>query len=240
MPQKTVLGPGWRRFFFDYLDFADTIIALVAHRCGDHDVVITAGGHDLQGEPHMKKPVLFIHGAGEGAFEEDRLLVASLRNALGLAYDVRYPKMPEEDNATYADWKAPIEREWATLDEEVILVGHSVGGSVLVKYLSEQQLDKPICSLFLLAPPYWGADEFWKWDEARLPEDVAAKLASVPQIFLYHSRDDDIVPFAHLALYAAKLPWATVHEFDGRGHQLGNDLAEVAEDIRETEIAAER
>ncbi len=61
----------------------------------------------------MKKHVLFIHGAGEGAFEEDGLLVASLQNALGFAYDVHYPKMPEEDSATYADWKTPIERELA-------------------------------------------------------------------------------------------------------------------------------
>ena len=183
----------------------------------------------------MKKHVLFIHGAGEGAFEEDGLLVASLQNALGRAYEVHYPKMPEHDSATYADWKAPIERELAILDNAVILVGHSVGGSVLVKYLSEQQLDKPITSLFLLATPYWGADEFWKWNEVRLPDDVATKLASIPRIFLYHSRDDDIVPFAHLALYAGKLPQATIHEFDRRGHQFGNDLAEIAEDIRSVE-----
>jgi uncharacterized protein len=180
----------------------------------------------------LKKHVLFIHGAGEGAFEEDGLLVASLQNALGLAYDVHYPKMPEDDSATFADWKAPIERELAALDDEVILVGHSVGGSVLIKYLSEQQLDTPITSLFLLGTPYWGADEFWKWDEARLPEDVAIKLTSIPQIFLYHSCDDEVVPFAHLTLYAAKLPQATIREFDGCGHQFGNDLAEVAEDIR--------
>jgi uncharacterized protein len=187
----------------------------------------------------MKKYVLFLHGAGEGAYDEDRLLVESLQNALGSAYEVRYPRLPEEDSATYADWKAPTERELATLDGEVILVGHSVGGSVLVKYLSEEQLDKPIDSLFLLATPYWGADEFWKWDEVRLPEDVATKLASIPKIFLYHSRDDDTVPFAHLALYAAKLPQATIREFDRRGHQFGNDLAEVAEDIRRAEIIPE-
>ncbi len=188
----------------------------------------------------MNKHVLFIHGAGEGAFEEDGLLVASLQSALGPAYEVRYPKMPEEDSATYADWKAPIERELASLDDAVILVGHSVGGSVLIKYLSEQQLDKPISSVFLLATPYWGADEFWKWDEAHLGQDVATKLASIPRIFLYHSRDDDTVPFAHLALYAAKLPQATVREFDRRGHQFGNDLTEVAEDIRKAGTRPER
>ena len=43
----------------------------------------------------------------------------------------------------YADWKVPIERELATRGDAVILVGHSVGGSVVVKYLSGQ-LDKPI------------------------------------------------------------------------------------------------
>jgi uncharacterized protein len=183
----------------------------------------------------MKKPVLFIHGAGEGAFEEDGLLAASLQNALGLAYDVHYPKMPEEDSATYADWKSLIEQELATLDDEVILVGHSVGGSVLLKYLSEQTLDKSIPALFLLATPYWGADKFWTWEEARLPEDLAEKLAGIPRIFLYHSRDDNTVPFAHLALYAAKLPQAIIREFDGRGHQFGNDLSEVAEDITRDE-----
>jgi predicted alpha/beta hydrolase family esterase len=187
----------------------------------------------------MKKHVLFIHGAGDGAFEEDRLLAASLQNALGFAYDVHYPKMPEEDSATYADWKVPIDRELAALDDEVILVGHSVGGSVLVKYLAEERLEKSVSSLFLLATPYWGADEFWKWDEARLPENVAAKLTNTPRIFLYHSRDDEVVPFAHLALYAAKLPQATIREFDGRGHQFGNDLAEVAEGIRREETISE-
>lgn len=188
----------------------------------------------------MKKHVLFIHGAGDGAFEEDGLLVASLQSALGPAYEVRYPKMPEEDSATYADWKAPIEQELASLDDAVILVGHSVGGSVLIKYLSEQPLDKPISSVFLLATPYWGADEFWKWDEVRLGEDVATKLATIPRIFLYHSRDDEVVPFAHLALYAAKLSQATIREFDRRGHQFGNDLTEVAEDIRKVGTKSER
>jgi uncharacterized protein len=40
------------------------------------------------------------------------------------------------------------------------------------------------------------------------------------------------VPFAHLALYAEKLPQAAVRELDGRGRQLNNDLSEVADDIK--------
>jgi hypothetical protein len=186
----------------------------------------------------MKKPVLFIHGAGEGAYEEDGLLVASLQNLLGSAWEVRYPRMQDEESPEYVDWKRQIASEMAGLEGEVVLVGHSVGASVLVKHLSEERTGTPVAGLFLLAAPFWGSDEFWKWDEVRLPEDAAARLAHVPHIYLYHSRDDEIVPFAHLAHYAAMLPLATVRELGGRGHQFGNDLAEVAEDIRRAETTA--
>ncbi len=69
-------------------------------------------------------------------------------------------------------------------------------------------------------------------DDLKLPRGIVAKLSKIPRIFFYHSRDDKIVPFAHLALHAARLPRATIRELDGRGHQLGNDLSDVAADIR--------
>jgi len=40
------------------------------------------------------------------------------------------------------------------------------------------------------------------------------------------------VPFTHLALHAEKFPQSTIREFDGRGHQLNNDLSEVTADIK--------
>jgi predicted alpha/beta hydrolase family esterase len=188
-----------------------------------------------KGTEIMTKDVLFIHGAGDGAYEDDARLVASLQSALGAAYAVHYPKMPLEDSAAYADWTARIAAAMATLDDAVIVVGHSVGGSVLVKYLSEAQLDTPIGGLYVIAAPFWGADAFWSWEDARVPDDVGAKLARIPRIVLYHSRDDEVVPFAHLALYAARLPQATLREVDGRGHQWGSNLADVAEDILSAE-----
>lgn len=189
----------------------------------------------------MTKPVLFIHGGGgEGAYKEDGLLVASLQNALGAAYEVHYPKMPLEDSATYADWKAQITTELSALEDDVILVAHSVGSSILLKYLIEEKVEKPIAGLFLLAAPYFGGDENWNYAEMNLPQDFAAMLPAIPQIFFYHNRDDEVVPFAHLALYAAKLPQATIRVFDGHGHQFGNDLTEVAEDIRKAETTSER
>lgn len=104
----------------------------------------------------MKPCVLFIHGAGAGARDEDRVLVASLQSALGAAYDVRYPRMPDEENAPYEAWKAEVETTLAAVKGDDVLVGHSVGASFLLKWLSQARSAYRINGLFLIAAPYWG------------------------------------------------------------------------------------
>jgi len=178
----------------------------------------------------MRKRVLFIHGGGEGAYLEDRKLAAALQYALGAAYDVQCPKMPDEDSPAYEVWKERIAKELDALEGEIILVGHSLGGSILLKYLSEAELEKPVAGLFLVATPYWGVED-WEVDEYALREDFASKIPKEMTVFLYHSRDDEVVPFAHAALYAKRLPRVTVREFDDRGHQFDDDLSELAQDI---------
>ncbi len=178
----------------------------------------------------MKRWVLFIHGGGEGAYEEDRKLAESLQDALGAAYDVRCSKMPDEDRPVYQAWKERIAKELDVLEGEMILVGHSLGGSILLKYLSEEEVEKPIAGLFLVSTPYWGVED-WEVGEYALWEDFASMIPKEIAVFLYHSRDDEVVPFTHAALYAEQLPQATVRVFDDRGHQFGDDLSEVARDI---------
>jgi hypothetical protein len=82
----------------------------------------------------------------------------------------------------------------------------------------------------LLAAPAWDGKQ-WDFDDLKLPDGLEEKLASIPRIFLYHSRDDAVVPFAHLALHKARIPKAILRAVDGRGHQFGNDLSGVAGDI---------
>jgi len=180
----------------------------------------------------MNRQVLFIHGGRQGAYEEDRKLAENLRDVLGAAYDdVRYPTMPDADHPEYEAWKNQIAKELSALDDEVILVGHSLGGSILLKHLSEENVERPVAGIFLIAIPYWGAKD-WQVSEYELQENVASKLPKELPVFFYHSRDDEVVPFVHLALYTEKLPRATIREFDGHGHQFNNDLSEVARDIK--------
>jgi serine hydrolase len=179
----------------------------------------------------MKKHVLFIQGAGEGAYDEDAKLADSLQDALGVQYHVIYPKMPNEEDPEDKAWMTQISKELEPLDGKVVLVGHSAGGAVLLKYLLRERIPKSITGVFLISIPYWGPEDE-QGDEYLLHEGFASRLPIGMPIFLYHSRDDEWVPFAHLGMYRGKIPQANIREFDGRGHQFNNDLSEVAADIR--------
>jgi uncharacterized protein len=179
----------------------------------------------------VSKVVVFVHGAGAGAYEADTPLVESLRGALGPAWEVRYPRMPLDDEAGYHDWVERIAAALPSPGDELVLVGHSVGGSVLLRYLCDEPPAAPVTVLAVLAAPFWGADDFWQWDEARLPGAAAERLSVLPRILLYHARDDEVVPFAHLAMYGARLPRAVLRPLEAGGHQFSGGLGDVARDI---------
>ena len=94
----------------------------------------------------MKKPIiLFIQGGGKGAYKEDKKLALFLQDALSEIYDINYPKMPDERNPNYETYKAKIDEELKKMHSRVVLVGHSLGGCFLLKYLSEKKIDDRYC-----------------------------------------------------------------------------------------------
>jgi uncharacterized protein len=180
----------------------------------------------------MDTQVLFIQGGGEGAYDADRLLADSLQRTLGHGYRVRCPRMSDEDDPQYDAWKTGIEAGLTEMRGAIALVGHSLGAFLLVKFLVETKLPPDLVGVFLIATPFVSESEGWQFPDMALPKEFGEKLSGVPT-FLYHSRDDEVVPFEHLALYRARLPPATARVFDGRGHQFRNDLTEVADDIKD-------
>jgi predicted alpha/beta hydrolase family esterase len=157
---------------------------------------------------------------------------AHLQGALGAGYRVTCPRMPDPDHPRYAAWRVRIADCVAGMGDGVILVGHSLGGSVLLKYLSEEGGARSVAGLFLLAAPRWGEGRDWQNDEFLLRDDFPRRLR-VPHVFLYHSRDDEVVPFAHLAAYAARLPRAAVRALDGYRHYFEqHEMPELVRDIR--------
>lgn len=179
----------------------------------------------------MNKHVLFIQGGGgKEDYQADAKLVTSLREALGEAYTVHYPLLRDESSPDFGR-KKQIGKEISLIKGAIILLGHSLGASMLLKYLSENEDKKKIAGIFLISTPFWSGGEDWK-QGLKLHENFPNNLPKNVPIFLYHCLDDEVVPFDHLSLYAHKLPQATVREIASGGHQLNNNLSLVAKDIQ--------
>jgi hypothetical protein len=180
----------------------------------------------------MAKQVLFIQGAGEGVHDRwDDKLVASLEHELGEDYAVRYPRMPGEDNPSYPAWKAALMGEFNSLYDGAILVGHSVGGVILLHVLAEELSVPRFSGLFVVAAPFIG-EGGWQSDDIDDRKDLSKCLPPDVPVYFYHGIDDDEVPTAHVHLYANIIPHAVVRTLRHRDHQLNNDMSDVARDIR--------
>ena len=179
----------------------------------------------------MNKLVIFFQGGGEGGYTADAGLVASLRTALGETYEVRYPEMHVDETLSDFGWVGQIGKEISGINGAVILVGHSLGASMLLKFLSENEIPKKIEGVFLISTPFWSGDEDWV-QGLSLQDHFADRLSKDVPFFFYHCRDDEEIAFAHLDLYRQKLPRAIFREIPTGGHQLNNDLTIVARDIK--------
>ncbi|MBK3624130.1 hypothetical protein JHN59_04610 [Streptomyces sp. MBT49] len=174
------------------------------------------------------RQILFVQGGGEGTHDAwDDKLVGSLRRALGEGYEVRYPRMPDEGDPGYASWGPAILRGTAGLGDGAAVVGHSVGGTMLVRALAERPPRGRLAAIVLISAPFVG-EGGWPDEESGLPADLGARLPQGVPVHVFHGLDDDTVPPSHADLYARVIPQARVHRLPGRDHQLGDDLREVA------------
>ncbi|WP_433317418.1 alpha/beta fold hydrolase [Micromonospora sp. CA-269861] len=176
--------------------------------------------------------ILFVQGAGAGVHDEwDNKLVDSLGRELGEGYEIHYPRMPDEDDPSYATWSAAIRREIAALDDGPVVVGHSVGGTILVHTLAERPPERTLGAIVLIAAPFVGP-EGWASDGFEVPHDLGARLPHGVPVHVFHGLEDDTVPLAHADRYADVVPQAYLHRLPGRDHQLNDDLSDVAGAIR--------
>ncbi len=146
-------------------------------------------------------------------------------------YDVIYPSMPNSQNAVYEEWKIYFEKLLDFLEDDVQLVGHSLGAMFLTQYLNDNTLARPVKRLLLVAGGY--DDEQWE-DLGDFKVDSAENLVkSAGEIHLFHSKDDPVVPFTELEKFQADLPNAVSHIFEDRGHFNGETFPELLEILQQ-------
>jgi len=145
-------------------------------------------------------------------------------------YEVIRPEMPCKQNAHYLEWKIWFERHLEFLRDDIILVGHSLGGNFLAKYLSENVFPISIKQLHLVAPSHSAFDDDFKI--TNFPKDFNKNI--VQEIHIYHSSDDTVVPITESEKYHTQLPGSQFHRFTDRFHFIGEDFPELFDHINKS------
>lgn len=161
----------------------------------------------------------------------------NLQNDLGSDYDVILPRMPNKSNAKYEEWKLWFEKLVPLLDDKIVLVGHSLGGTFLAKYLSENIFPKEIIATYLVAACFGDNLPDYSLVDFQLPQSLSKLSQQSREIHLYHSTDDEVVPYTDLQKYKNQLPQARVHSFDDRGHFAQEHFAELVDSIKKLSSA---
>ena len=148
----------------------------------------------------MKTHILFLHGGGgKGDHKVDAKLVNDLQEAIGELYTVHYPLLENRPSPDFGRLKQ-IEKAISEIDTGLILVGHSLGASMVLKFLSERKNQFRIKGIFLLATPFWSGNEDWV-QGLKLKSNFEDELPKDVPIFFYHCLDDEEIPFSSLDHY---------------------------------------
>jgi uncharacterized protein len=175
--------------------------------------------------------ILFVHGAGHGAHAENQALATYLDDQLAPRSALSCPRFSGLEAADYGRWNDEMAAQLAAFGDPSIVVAHSLGGAAALKYLAQQRRPA-LAGLFLIGTPYTCGNGDWG-DDFSLPADFASALPEIGTIVMYHSEDDEWVPFSHLARWGEKLPGATLRRFTDRGHSFSaSTFPELTADIR--------
>ena len=143
-----------------------------------------------------------------------------LEKSLGRKFEIIRPRMPLQDNAKYRDWKIVFERYLTLLKKDYILIGSSLGGIFIAKYLSENKLRKKALSVYLVCPPF---DNTLSTEDLvggfTLKNDLSLIEKNCKNLHLLFSKDDDVVHISHANKYKEKLKNAHIVVYKSKnGH----------------------
>ena len=167
--------------------------------------------------------------------KEIRWSEAYLDKKLGKHFEIIRSSMPLKEDAKYNEWKINFERYFPYFRNNIILVGSSLGGIFLAKYLSENKFPKKIRSIYLIAPPF---DNTIEGEDLvggfNLKSDLSMVEKNCKNINLLFSKDDDTVPISHADKYKRKLKNSRIVIYKSKnGHFKISKFSEIVKMIKE-------
>lgn len=156
----------------------------------------------------------------------------NLTTALGDNFEVLLPRMPNTTNARYSEWKLWFERIIPFLNQNIIIIGHSLGGIFIAKYLSENNFPKRIKATILIAAPFDKENSNEPLVDFALPSSLVKFVEQGGNIYLMQSKDDPIIKFEQVKKYKQALPSAKEIIFHDREHFNQEEFPEIVELIK--------
>lgn len=172
----------------------------------------------------MKKkvPILFIHGGmtfkkrsdylnylktREISLEDKkRWIDAFFKKPLNQQFELIKPRMPRAEDAHYDEWAIHFKRYLTLIKKDFILIGASLGGLFLAKFLSENKLPRKSLATYLVCPPYDGSlSQEDLVGGFKLPKNLSGLEKNSKKLYLFFSADDPVVPIEHAQKYKSKL-----------------------------------
>lgn len=190
----------------------------------------------IHGGSSFKDNTAYLRSLNDLTINYERLKYAQRWFTQGISqslteFDVLTPSMPNKNNAAYNEWKIIFEKLIPLFEDNVQLVGHSLGAMFLAKYFNEVTLSKKVRRVILVSGAY-NDDKIEDLGSFELTSATGIER-SAESTHLFHSKDDFVVPFTELAKFQTDIPTATSHIFDDRGHFLQPDFPELYELLRQ-------
>ncbi len=98
--------------------------------------------------------------------------------------------------------------------------------------MAENDFIVKVSQLHLVAAPFDDVDTPFSLGDFVLPDSLENIEKQVEKIFLYHSKDDNVVKFQDLEKYCEMLPNAERVVFEDRGHFIVERFPELVDNIR--------
>jgi uncharacterized protein len=157
-------------------------------------------------------------------------LASSLRDK---GFTVETPELPlsTKEEINLPEIIESMKSQVGFLKSDDILVGHSLGAFIILQYLEAVEMTETPRAVMLVAAPWKvSRSELRKLFIADLDADVLMWKAR--EYVIVHSKDDEMVPFAHGERLAERLK-ARLVETNGDGHYMNEQYPVLLETIQE-------
>lgn len=164
-----------------------------------------------------------IHGYG--ASSDSNFFPWALIEMNKIGFEAYNLDMPSTENPVYSEWKKYFEKNYADkVDEKSVLIGHSLGGSFILRYLAETEQKVDLVILVAPAKTDCGISEISNFFEKDL--DFAKIKKNVRKIVLLGSDNDQFIPKKDFDDLVANLGAEFVF-LPSRGHLMEPTLPEL-------------